>query len=226
MAEQAPATKPEAPATKKMPRPFPRVTLPTGGGLNWALLALVGGTAYLYATGRLRRVATALWTGTLSKEEPPTPYGGIVEPPGPVTAGGLGERLVAAARATLGRPNADFWPADPNRACASYVSTILQQVGLIDREIPTCTSLQAQLGRVGATEVQGEPQAGDVVFFYSRDGKLRHTEIAAGGGQSIGTSSREGEVGERAISRRGFPVVRTWRLPASQRAGLPSGIYN
>lgn len=184
------------------------------------VIAMVLGALFaiwLVRTGRARRVA-----GT-----PADPVGRASEATGstgafpvatPKLPSQVGKAISERARAFLGSSTSKFNPQFPRRACSSFTSEVLVQLGLMDREHPRCVDLMTALSGRGATRVGRGPagttptQTGDIIFFRDSAGIVRHVEIAGGGGGSIGTSSSQQTVGERPIGSRGFPTIDVFRF--------------
>lgn len=174
---------------------------------------------WLVRTGRARRVAGSSADPVIQAFEATGSTGAFPgAPSAPSIPSQKGRAIAERARAFIGSPTARFNPQFPRRACSSFTSEILVQLGLMDREHPRCVDLMASLSGRGAAKVGGgaagltPTRTGDIIFFRDASGRVRHVEIAAGGGRSIGTSSSQQRVGERPIGSRGFPFIDVFRF--------------
>lgn len=174
---------------------------------------------WLVRTGRARQIAGTNADPVIKAFGATGATGAFpVAPPPNLFPSQKGQAIGTRARAFLGRPTSQFNPQFPRRACASFVSETLVSLGLMSAEDPRCSGILSKLPGLGARRVGSGPagtiatQIGDLIFFRDSAGRVRHVEIAGGGGVSIGTSSATQTVGERPIGSRGFPFIDVFRF--------------
>jgi hypothetical protein len=155
---------------------------------------------------------------------------------GAATLGGgaLGPRIAAAAMARVGSPNSDYYPPDPNNACASFVSTVLRDVGLVPaadtyvtRRLFTtlANGLTKTTEKLGAVNVFGHEvpltadvvrqiQAGDIIQFRNDSDVFDHSAVALGNGRLAGTTSSRHRIANDSILsyRKEFPHIQIHRF--------------
>jgi hypothetical protein len=172
---------------------------------------------WLVRTGRAKRITAGTGADPIMQAfEATGSTGAFPVAPSPFTSQ-KGKAIAERAKHFLGAPTSQFNAQYPRRACSSFTSEILVQLGLMDREHPRCVDLMASLSGKGATKVGSGPagttptREGDIIFFRDKNGVVRHVEIAGGGGASIGTSSSQQKVGQRPIGSRGYPLIDVWR---------------
>jgi hypothetical protein len=161
-----------------------------------------------------------------------TPDGGAPRFHGNVAVGSgpLAERIVQVAtskvRDPATRPTRVYHPGGPTVACASFVSTVLQEAGAFQGGDFTrwCPDLPGLLRRSGAVEVvppftpKGEAviarmSPGDVILFSHASGRFRHTGIYIGGFKMIDTSSSQRLVVEHnLITYPSYRYFSVWRF--------------
>lgn len=178
------------------------------------ILIVLGGVAFIlwYRTRSEAQRAALAATGTS-----PTPatgggsglgstgvLGGSVQGVGSLLTG---QRISQEANAFVGQSTQGL-PGYPRRACASWVSEVLSNLGLINACYPSVSGLEGAVSSAGATVAAplgtstssySNLQPGDVVFFADASG-LRHTAIYQGGGNVIGNLSSTGKVGSAPLS--------------------------
>ncbi len=173
---------------------------------------------WLIRTGRVKRIAGTSSDPIMQAFERTGSTGAFPVPtvPFPLTTE-QGKAIAERARQSLGAPTGTFNAQYPRRACASYVSSVLVSLGLLDAKDPRCSGLAGKLSGSGATKIGSGPagttptQVGDIIFYRDSTGQIKHVEIAGGGGSSIGASSSQQKIGERPIGSRGFPTIDIWR---------------
>lgn len=122
---------------------------------------------------------------------------------GSITQGSeKGKQIVEIAKSLAQEhpQNSYYYSPNPRLACASYVSAVLMQAGLIYQKF---TATEDLWERSGGTIVinKNEPfdskllEPGDVIWFgWQPGGFTEHVEIYIGNGETIGTSSKQGVV--------------------------------
>lgn len=172
---------------------------------------------WLVRTGRASRIKAGTSADPVMQAFEATGSTGAFPAAPPSLTSQKGKAIAERARAFVGTPTSQFNAQYPRRACSSFTSEILVQLGLMNRDHPRCVDLMANLPGKGATKVGSGPagttqtRIGDIIFFRDSSGRVKHVEIAGGGNTSIGTSSSQQKVGERPIGSRGYPTIDVWR---------------
>jgi hypothetical protein len=157
-----------------------------------------------------------------------------LQTPGSMSIGGGRSAMVAEIAGNLrGSLNADYYPADPAEACASFVSAVLVRAGVLrgpegvvggGSEYTRSTSqLRRTLLKDGAREIAYQRsvkdasaiasiQPGDLIF-WSENGLWHHSGIYAGNGQQLSISSSRGRVLLRGLDAPGWSEFSAVRLP-------------
>lgn len=128
-----------------------------------------------------------------------------------VITGPCAEQIVSLAEDAVGDPTSKYYPPDPRKACAAFVSTILKNAGILDRIIYTAQDLwddtggQIVIPKGGSLDLS-VLKPGDVVYFKdtSNNGRyFTHVGIYIGNDRFINTSSTRQEVVNYSLTHYG-----------------------
>jgi hypothetical protein len=176
--------------------------------------------------GQPSQTGTPTAAGTASNSAPADPNpvrdgGAVYRAPGtPVPSGPLAQRIYRSAVARLGTPNTLYWK-DRNLACASFVSTVLTDVGLnsgpgdgrlftrFARDLTRTTELMGARPVFPGHSIRLTPenlaqiQDGDIVQLQERgENHFSHSGVGEHGSQLVYASSSGFEIRRAVIFER------------------------
>lgn len=147
--------------------------------------------------------------------------------PASLPPGQVGNQIAVIAIRLVGTRNTLYY-SDATVACASFVSTVLQQAGVFaDGTFQSyCPTLYTALLGHGAVQIVpngtrvSDPRgaaacvAGDIILFHNAGTRYKHAMIYVGEGRIVGTSSSRYIVQEnRLISYPSYQFYASFRFP-------------